>query len=277
MKLFGHKLTASAAFGLAVVGIFIMVSLFTPWIAPYSESANVGGTWDEPSAKMLFGADQIGRDMLTRMMYGSRMTIGVALAITTLSFFIGILTGLVSAVVGGWVDVFFTRLVDVMLSIPSLIFALIILGVFGSSIPTLIMTIAVLDSTRVFRLSRALGMNLTVMEYVEAARLRGEGLWWVITREILPNAWAPLVSEFGLRFCFNFLFIAGLSFLGLGIQPPYADLGGMVRENAAAINFGMMAPIYPATAIALLTVSVNLVVDWMLSIDARPSGAQAEL
>jgi len=277
MKLFGHKLTASAAFGLTVVGIFILVSLFTPWLAPYSESANVGGTWDESSAKMLFGADQIGRDMLTRMMYGSRMTIGVALAITTLSFFIGILTGLVSAVMGGWVDVFFTRLVDVMLSIPSLIFALIILGVFGSSIPVLILTIAVLDSTRVFRLARALGMNLTVMEYVEAARLRGEGLWWVITREILPNAWAPLVSEFGLRFCFNFLFIAGLSFLGLGIQPPYADLGGMVRENAAAINFGMMAPIYPATAIALLTVSVNLVVDWMLSIDARPSGAQAEL
>ncbi len=277
MKLFGHKLTASAAFGLAVIAIFVFVSLFTPWIAPYSESANVAGTWDEPSAKLLFGADQIGRDMLTRMMYGSRMTIGVALAVTTLSFAIGILTGLVSAVVGGWVDVFFTRLVDVMLSIPSLIFALIILGVFGSSIPTLIMTIAVLDSTRVFRLARALGMNLTVMEYVEAARLRGEGLWWVITREILPNAWAPLVSEFGLRFCFNFLFIAGLSFLGLGIQPPYADLGGMVRENAAAINFGMMAPIYPATAIALLTVSVNLVVDWMLSIDARPSGAQAEL
>jgi peptide/nickel transport system permease protein len=277
MKLFGHKLTASAAFGLAVITIFVLVALFTPWIAPYSESANVGGTWDEPSATMLFGADQIGRDMLTRMMYGSRMTIGVALAITSLSFLIGILTGLVSAVVGGGVDVFFTRLVDVMLSIPSLIFALIILGVFGSSIPVLIVTIAVLDSTRVFRLARALGMNLTVMEYVEAARLRGEGLWWVITREILPNAWAPLVSEFGLRFCFNFLFIAGLSFLGLGIQPPYADLGGMVRENAAAINFGMMAPIYPATAIALLTVSVNLVVDWMLSIDARPSGAQAEL
>ena len=178
MKLFGHKLTASAAFGLAVVGLFIVISLFTPWIAPYSESANVGGTWDEPSMKMIFGADQIGRDMLTRMMYGSRMTIGVALAITTLSFIIGILTGLVSAVVGGYVDVFFTRLVDVMLSIPSLIFALIILGVFGSSIPTLIMTIAVLDSTRVFRLSRALGMNLTVMEYVEAAPLRGEGLWW---------------------------------------------------------------------------------------------------
>lgn len=277
MKVFGQKPTPSAWFGLVVVAIFLFVAIFTPWLAPYPESANVGGTWDEPSAAMWLGADQIGRDMLTRIMYGSRMTIGVALAITTLSFLIGIVLGFISAVVGGWVDIFFTRLVDVMLSIPGLIFALIILGVFGSSIPVLILTIAVLDSTRVFRLARALGMNLSVMEYVEAARLRGEGLWWVISREILPNAWAPLVSEFGLRFCFNFLFIAGLSFLGLGIQPPYADLGGMVRENAAAINFGMMAPIYPATAIALLTVSVNLVVDWMLSMDARPSGAQAEL
>ena len=277
MKIFGNKPTLSAWFGLTVVFIFVFVSLFTPWLAPYGQSANIGGTWDEPSVKMLLGADQIGRDMLTRIMYGARMTIGVALAITLLSFLIGIVLGFVSAVLGGWVDMFFSRLVDVMLSIPGLIFALIILGVFGSSIPVLILTIAVLDSTRVFRLARALGMNLTVMEYVEAARLRGEGLWWIIRREILPNAWAPLISEFGLRFCFNFLFIAGLSFLGLGIQPPYADLGGMVRENAAAINFGMMAPIYPATAIALLTVSVNLVVDWMLSIDARPSGAQAEL
>ena len=277
MKIFGNKPTLSAWFGLTVVSIFVFIAIFTPWLAPYGESANIGGTWDEPSMKMLLGADQIGRDMLTRIMYGARMTIGVALAITLLSFLIGIVLGFISAVIGGWVDMFFSRLVDVMLSIPGLIFALIILGVFGSSIPVLILTIAVLDSTRVFRLSRALGMNLTVMEYVEAARLRGEGLWWVIRREILPNAWAPLISEFGLRFCFNFLFIAGLSFLGLGIQPPYADLGGMVRENAAAINFGMMAPIYPATAIALLTVSVNLVVDWMLSIDARPSGAQAEL
>jgi peptide/nickel transport system permease protein len=277
MKVFENKPTLSAWFGLIVVLIFIFVSIFTPWLAPYGESANIGGTWGEPSRAMLLGADQIGRDMLTRIMYGARMTIGVALAITLLSFLIGIVLGFVSAVMGGWVEMFFSRLVDVMLSIPGLIFALIILGVFGSSIPVLILTIAALDSTRVFRLARALGTNLTVMEYVEAARLRGEGLWWVIRREILPNAWAPLISEFGLRFCFNFLFIAGLSFLGLGIQPPYADLGGMVRDNAAAINFGMMAPIYPATAIALLTVSVNLVVDWMLSIDARPSGAQAEL
>ena len=150
MKLFGHKLTVSAAFGMAVIGIFVIVALFTPWLAPFPESANVGGTWDEPSSTMWFGADQIGRDMLTRMMYGARMTIGVALAITSLSFLIGILSGFVSAVVGRWVDIFFSRLVDVMLSIPGLIFALIILGVFGSSIPVLILTIDVLTPPAFF-------------------------------------------------------------------------------------------------------------------------------
>jgi peptide/nickel transport system permease protein len=148
---------------------------------------------------------------------------------------------------------------------------------FGSSIPTLIITIAVLDSTRVFRLARAVSMNIAVLEYVEAAKLRGEGLWWVMTKEVLPNVLPPMISEFGLRFCFNFLFVAGLSFLGLGIQPPYADWGGMVRENGKAISFGLVAPLYPAAMIALMTIGVNLIVDWILSINARPSGASAEM
>lgn len=277
MTLLGHKPTVTAWIGMGIIVVNLLVAIFGPAFAPYSESQTVGSTWDEPSVQMLLGADQIGRDMLTRLIYGARMTIGVALATTALSFFIGITLGFAAAVLGGWVDTIISRLVDVILSIPLLILALIILGVFGSSIPVLIVTIAVLDSTRVFRLSRALGMNLTVLEYVEAARLRGEGTWWIIRREILPNASAPLLSEFGLRFCFNFLFIAALSFLGLGIQPPFADWGGMVRENSAAINFGMLAPIWPALAITILTVGVNMVVDWLLSVEARPSGAQAEM
>jgi peptide/nickel transport system permease protein len=277
MRILGHKPTVTAWIGMAIIAVNLLVAIFGPAFAPYSESQTVGSTWDESSAQMLLGADQIGRDMLTRLIYGARMTIGVALATTALSFFIGITLGFAAAVLGGWVDTIISRLVDVILSIPLLILALIILGVFGSSIPVLIITIAVLDSTRVFRLSRALGMNLTVLEYVEAARLRGEGTWWIIRREILPNASAPLLSEFGLRFCFNFLFIAALSFLGLGIQPPFADWGGMVRENSAAINFGMLAPIWPALAITILTVGVNMVVDWLLSVEARPSGAQAEM
>ena len=277
MTLFGHRPPLFAQIGLAIVVINLLVAIFGPWLAPYDQSQSVGDTWAPSSAHMLLGADQIGRDMLTRLIYGARMTIGIAAATTALSFLIGITLGFTAAVVGKWVDVALSRVVDIMLSIPQLIFALIILGVFGSSIPVLIITIAVLDSTRVFRLARALGMNLTVLEFVEAARLRGEGLWWVIRREILPNAAAPLISEFGLRFCFNCLFVAALSFLGIGVQPPYADWGGMVRDNAPAINFGLYAPLYPALAIAALTVGVNLVVDWLLSIDARPSGAQAEM
>ncbi|HEY4924547.1 MAG TPA: ABC transporter permease [Roseiarcus sp.] len=277
MTLFGHRPPVTAWIGLAIVAISLIIAVLGPWVAPYGQSQSVGDTWATPSAQMLLGADQIGRDMLTRLIYGARMTIGIAAATTLLSFFIGISLGFTAAVMGVWVDMALSRLVDVILSIPQLILALIILGVFGSSIPVLIVTIAVLDSTRVFRLSRALGMNLAVLEFVEAARMRGEGLWWIISREILPNAAAPLISEFGLRFCFNFLFVAALSFLGIGVQPPYADWGGMVRENAAAINFGLFAPLYPAFAIATLTVGVNLVVDWLLSIDARPSGSQAEM
>jgi peptide/nickel transport system permease protein len=277
LTLLGYRAPLTAQVGLAIVVIDLLIAIFGPWLAPYGQSQSVGDTWATPSAQMLLGADQIGRDMLTRLIYGARTTIGIAACTTLLSFFLGITLGFTAAVAGAWADILLSRLVDIILSIPQLILALIILGVFGSSIPVLIITIAVLDSTRVFRLARALGKNLNVLEFVEVARMRGEGLWWVISREILPNAMAPLVSEFGLRFCFNFLFVATLSFLGIGVQPPYADWGGMVRENAAAINFGLLAPLYPAIAIALLTVAVNLIVDWLLSIDARPSGSQAEM
>jgi peptide/nickel transport system permease protein len=150
------------------------------------------------------------------------------------------------------------------MAFPTLIFALLVLSVMGTDVPVLILVIALLDATRVFRISRAVAMDVAVLDFVEAARLRGEGLWWVMRHEILPNAAAPLVAEFGLRFCFVFLFIAALSFLGLGLQPPAADWGSMVRENAAAISWGIVTPLIPAAAIALLTVGVNLVADWFL-------------
>jgi peptide/nickel transport system permease protein len=124
--------------------------------------------------------------------------------------------------------------------------------------------VAVIYSPRVFRLTRAVAGNIVVMDYIEAAKLRGEGDLYLIRKEILPNSTAPLIAEFGLEFCFVFLLIAGLSFLGLGIQPPTADWGSMVRENATLISFGDITPLIPAAAIALLTVAVNFVVDWML-------------
>ncbi|MGD8522943.1 MAG: ABC transporter permease [Desulfobacterales bacterium] len=256
----------SARIGLAMILINVFAAIFAPVIAPYTETEVVGDVWLPMSTDHWLGTDHLGRDMFTRLMYGARNTIAIAFITTLLSFFLGALIGFFAATLGGWTDLSLSRVVDILMAFPTLIFALIVLSVVGTSIGALILVIAVLDSTRVFRLSRAVAMDITVMEYVEAARLRGEGIWWIMRREILPNALPPLVAEFGLRFCFVFLFIAALSFLGLGIQPPTADWGGMVRENAGAITFGIFIPLWPAGAIAFLTVGVNLIVDWFLKI-----------
>ena len=255
---------ASAWFGLVVILIYVMVAATAPIIAPHLETAVVGEQYEPWSEKFLLGTDHIGRDMLTRLIYGARNTIGIAFMTTVLAFGLGGFGGLLASTMGRWTDQGLSRVVDVLMAIPTLIFALMILTIVGTSWPALVIVIAVLDSTRVFRLARAVSMNIVVMEYVEAARLRGEGMLWIIRSEILPNALPPLVAEFGLRFCFVFLFLSALSFLGLGVQPPDADWGSMVRENATLITFGDITPLLPAGAIALLTVGVNFVVDWFL-------------
>ena len=254
----------SAKFGMLVVLIYSIVAIFAPFIAPYGEREILGRSFELWSEKYPLGTDNLGRDMLSRMIFGARNTIGLALSITILAFLLGSLTGMIAAALGGWVDQVLSRIVDVLMSIPSLIFALLILSIFGTSVPYLIATITVIDATRVFRLARATAMNVVVMDYVEVARVRGEKLDWVIRKEILPNITAPLLAEFGLRFCFVFLFISALSFLGLGLQPPAADWGSMVRDNASLITFEDITPLLPAGAIALLTVAINFIVDWML-------------
>lgn len=256
----------SARLGLGMVCITLLAAILAPVIAPYGETELAGEVWLSASTDHLIGTDNLGRDLFSRLLYGARNTIAIAFLITGLSFFIGVLFGFLAATVKGWMDQFLSRCVDILMAFPTLIFALMVLSVVGTSIPAMVVVIALLDSTRVFRLSRAVAMDIEVMEYVEAARLRGEGLWWLMRHEILPNAMPPLVAEFGLRFCFVFLFIAALSFLGLGLQPPTADWGSMVRENAGAITFGIYTPLWPAAAIAFLTVGVNLIVDWFLHI-----------
>lgn len=272
MRLFGYRLTITALIGLIIIVINIIAALGAPLIAPFDQADVVGDAWADPDAQHWLGLDNLGRDVFSRLMYGARMSIGLSFIITCISFTIGIITGFMAAVLRGWADTLLSRLVDLLLSMPTLIFAFIILSVLGTELPVLIGTIAILDSTKVFRLSRALAMNLAALEYVEVARVRGEGLWWVIIKEILPNAMAPLIAEFGLRFSFAFLFIAALSFLGLGVQPPNADWGSMVRDYRDMINLGQPAPLYPAGAIALLTIGVNFVVDWMLAIHSRSHG-----
>lgn len=275
MRLFGHKVNATAQVGMAIVALNILVAVAAPLISPYDESDVVTDAWADPSWQNWLGGDNIGRDLLSRMIYGARMSIGLSLMITALSFTIGIVTGFAAAVSGGWIDAALSRLVDLLLSMPTLIFAFVVLSVLGTELPVLIVTIAVLDSTKVFRLARSVAMGIVTLEFVEAARVRGEGLWWVISREILPNAVPPLVAEFGLRFCFTFLFVAALSFLGLGVQPPNADWGSMVKSLSEVIAQGSAAPLYPAGAIALLTIGVNFIVDWLLAIHSRSHGEGA--
>ncbi len=256
----------SARIGIAIILLNIVAAILAPVVAPYGETEIVGDVWQPISSSNLLGTDHLGRDMFTRLLYGARNTIAIAFVTTMLSFLIGAICGFLAATLGGWTDLTLSRGIDILMAFPTLIFALMVLSVTGTSITALIFVIALLDSTRVYRLARAVAMDIEVMEFVEAARLRGERAWWLMRHEILPNAMPPLVAEFGLRFCFVFLFIAALSFLGLGIQPPTADWGGMVRENGGAISFGIFTALWPAGAIAFLTVGVNLIVDWFLHI-----------
>ncbi|MFQ1700366.1 ABC transporter permease [Loktanella agnita] len=278
----------TASFGILVILIYAILAIFAQVIAPYGQeqiipgvAANItpggdpalGGNPDFP-----LGTDQIGRDILSRLIYGAQNTVGIAFATTLLAFFLGGTFGFLAATLGGWLDQIMSRGVDVLMAIPSLIFALLLMTIASVWSPVLgipltvfmVVIIAVIDSTRVYRLARAVGQSIVVMDYIEAAKLRGEGLGYLVFKEILPNATAPLLAEFGLRFCFVFLMIAALSFLGVGIQPPLADWGTMVRDLGGFVNYAQFAPmaatspLLAAGAIALLTVAVNFVVDWML-------------
>jgi peptide/nickel transport system permease protein len=254
----------SAWFGMIIIASYAFIALFAPLLAPYGEAAIIGKAYEAPSAMHWFGTDQIGRDVLSRVFYGARNTIGIALLTVIISFSIGGVLGVYAAVTRGWLDQILSRFVDILMSIPVLIFSLMLLAVFGKDLINMILILAVLDSTRVFRLARNTALSVAVQDFVEAARLRGERLPWIVLREIVPNILPPLIAEFGLRFSFVFLTISALSFLGVGIQPPTADWGSMVAESKTLITYGRAQPLIPAAAIALLTVAVNFVVDWFL-------------
>ena len=265
------RIAPSAWIGIAVVTFWLIVALLGPAVAPFAESDIITDESFAPAGVSgLLGSDYLGRDVLSRVLYGARMTMGLALITTLLSFSVGIALGFTAAVSGGWADSVLSRINDAIMAFPSIILALIIIASLGTSLPVVVMTVAAIDATRVFRLSRALALDVAVMDFVDVARARGEGLLWITLREILPNTLPPLAAEFGLRFTFAILFISALSFLGLGVQPPAADWGVMVRENLQGLLLGSTAALIPACAVASLTVGINLLVDWFL----RSTGGQ---
>lgn len=266
--------TLAASLGIVILVVVLFMALFAPLLAPYDVNAVVGSNWDAASSQALLGTDNLGRDLLSRLIWGARATLFVSVIATVLAFLIGSITGFVSAVFGGWVDLVFCQINDLLMAVPTLIFALVVLSVLPSGMVVIISVMAILDSTRVFRISRSLAADIVAMDYVEAAKIRGEGLQWIIFREVLPNALSPLLAEFGLRLVFAILFLSTLSFLGLGIQPPDADWGSLLKENKDGIVFGINAALIPGAAIAILAIAISAVVDWVMDWNAATASSR---
>ena len=260
----GPALDMTAKIGILILALNLFVVLFGPMLAPFPPNALMS---DEIFSSIgtggLLGTDVLGRDLLSRMLYGARTTIGLAFIATLIGFIIGIVIGFSAAEMGGWADDLISRVVDVMISFPPMLLALVVIAGLGSSITILVCTVGITHAPRVARISRAIAMEIALNNFVEVSRARGESLFSVLRREIWPNSIRPLAAEFGLRFTYSVLFLSGLSFLGLGIQPPRADWGMMVKENLAGLHYGSWAALMPALAISLITVGINLIVDWM--------------
>lgn len=273
------KLSVSGWIGTIIVAFWVIVAVFGQVLAPYDEAAfpveeyyegdipedvEEYGEFRSPSEMSWLGTNKDDRDVLSRLMYGAGRTIGISFAGTVLAYFLGVVLGIGAAVAGPKVDMVVSRLNDAFISLPTIMLGLIVVTAVGSSVPVLIVTAGLIYMTIVYRLARAIGMEIMVMDYVEAAKVRGEGIWWIVTKEIWPNAAMPLISDFGLRLIYVILFVSSLSFLGMGVQPPQADWGLMVRENLSAFqtyNASLLPVLAPALAIATLTVGINLIVD----------------
>jgi len=263
-------LTIMAKIGAVILVINILLAFVGPVIAPHSASEMLSIKAYAPVGKVgILGTDYIGRDLFSRLLHGARLTIGLALLATIVGFVIGMTLGFFSAEAGGWVDDAISRLVDVMISFPPILLSLVVIAGLGSSLTVLVGTVGIIHASRVARVARAIAMEIGLQEFVDVARARGERIWIILWHEILPNSLRPLGVEFGVRVAYSVLLLAALSFLGLGIQPPAADWGGMVRENMSGLLYGSWAPLLPAAAIALLAIGINLLVDWMVSQTGR--------
>lgn len=258
----GYRFNIVGIIGLTIILLWALVAIFAPLLTPYPIGEIVDYDYFGPmSAKFLMGTDYLGRDIFSRILMGARYTVGISLAAVTIACFTGVALGMSAAVAGGWFDTCLSRFLDALNSIPSKLFGLVVVAAVGSSIPVLILTLAVIYTPGAYRFSRALAVNINTMDYVTVARARGEKTGYLIRSEILPNILGPVLADLGLRFVFIVLLLSGLSFLGLGVQPPNADWGALVRENIGGLPFGAAAVMFPSIAIASLTISVNLLID----------------
>lgn len=256
----------SGMLALAALGFWIIAGMFAPLIAPYGQSEIISNSsFLGIGQESVLGTDYLGRDVLSRLLYGARTTLFLAAAATAIAFLTGVIAGTVAGVLGGRWDMAMSRVNDVFFGFPQIMLALVIISALGPSYAVLILTVGFIEGTRVYRIARALAQTIMTMDFVQIARARGERLPWVVWNEVLPNAVAPLATDLGLRFTYAILLLSSLSFLGLGVQPPTADWGMMVRENLTGLYFGAPAAFLSALAIFSVTLSVNHLVDLSLS------------
>lgn len=258
--------------GLLIIVFWVLAALFGPALLSRTGAQGGGAVFAPITAAHWLGTDYLGRDMLARVIEGTRYTVGVALLATLIASGTGTVLALLAAASGRWIDGALSRTLDTLTAIPSKMFALLMVAGFGSSVPMLILTAAIIYVPGAYRIARSLAVNINALDYVTVARTRGEGTGYVMLREILPNIAGPMLADLGLRFVYVVLLLASLSFLGLGVQPPMADWGSLVRENIGALADGGASVIAPSLAIASLTIAVNLVIDNLPGRKARERG-----
>ena len=247
--------------GLGIVGVVVLVALAGPVVAPYSPTEFVGIPNGAPSGKAVFGTDQLGRDVLSRFLHGGLSVLGLALASTVLGMVVGVVVGLIAAYARNWLDDVLMRTNDVLLAFPQIIFVLLAVSALGPKLWLIVLTVGLTHAPRVARVMRGAALEVVERDFVKSAEVVGERRWRIIFSEMLPNVTSPLLVELGLRMTYSIGLVAGISFLGFGLQPPTADWGLMINENRLSVTVQPWAVMLPVLAIGLLTVGTNLVTD----------------
>ena len=247
--------------GLAIVGIVVLIALGGPLVAPYSPTEFVAIPNSAPSDEALFGADALGRDVWSRFLHGGRSVLWLAVAATGLGIVVGVVVGLIAAYSRNWLDDVLMRSNDVLLAFPQIIFVLLAVSALGAKLWLIVLTVGLTHAPRVARVMRGAALEVVERDFVKSAEVVGEKRWRIVFGELLPNVTSPLLVETGLRMTYSIALVAGISFLGFGLQPPTADWGLMINENRLSITVQAWAVTLPVIAIGLLTVGTNLVTD----------------
>jgi peptide/nickel transport system permease protein len=274
---FARRFPISARIAAVVLVVYLLVAISATWWAPYGPSTTgVGIPFSGSSSAHLFGCDQLGRDVFSRVMCGTRSVLFLALTSTFIALLIGGSIGLASGLVGGWIDELLMRFFETIISIPLLVLALLAIAAAGPTAAgsswLLIGVVVLVYAPRIARMARGVAVDLVTRDYVTVARSRGESVRSIVWRELTPNAAGVLLVEFGVRAGYAPILISSLGFLGFGAQPPSPEWGLMISENRAALTTAPLTVLAPSAALALLVISLNLVTDGI----ARAIGRSVE-